>query len=243
MRGRRSVPAPQHSPEATIPDETGRPEDAAVLVSGLRHRYGTAPALKLESWQVARGTRCLVLGPSGSGKTTLLHILAGLTTASEGSVTVDGVEVSALSATERDGFRARHIGFVPQRLHLIGAITLADNLRLARRLAGLPADDTRIGALLARLGVASLADRRPDALSQGQAQRAAVARALVNEPALLLADEPTAALDEDNAETAIALLEEAAEASGATLIVASHDRRIAGRFAQTLPLQVEAAAP
>ncbi len=211
--------------------------EPALQVEGLRHRYGNDVVLDLGSWSVGKGADCVVLGPSGSGKTTLLHILAGLTQASEGRVHVDGVEIGGLSPAERDRFRARRIGLVPQRLHLIGAITVADNLRLARRLAGLPPANARVTDLLDRLGVAALAGRRPDALSQGQAQRAAVARALVNEPALLLADEPTAALDERNAETVIDLLHGAARASGATLVVATHDRRIADRFGQQLPLQ------
>ncbi len=215
--------------------------EPALRVEGLRHRYGDDVVLDLSDWSVTKGTDCVVLGPSGSGKTTLLHIVAGLTRATEGSVWVDGVEIGGLSAAQRDRFRARKIGLVPQRLHLIGAITVADNLRLARRLAGQPAADDRVTELLERLGVASLADRKPDALSQGQAQRAAVARALINDPALLLADEPSAALDETNAETVIGLLQEAARSSGATLVVATHDRRIAGRFEQQVSLQPGAA--
>ena len=210
--------------------------ESAVRVEGLRHRFNDDVVLGLERWQVPKGDSCVVLGPSGSGKSTLLHILAGLARASEGQVFIDGVELGALSPTDRDRFRARHVGIVPQKLHLIGAVTVADNLRLARRLAGLPGADTSITALLGRLGVSALSERRPDSLSQGQAQRAAVARALINEPVVLLADEPTAALDERNAETVIDLLLEAARDSKATLIVATHDRRIAGRFAQQLSL-------
>jgi len=213
-----------------------RTTESAVRVEGLRHRYGDDVVLDLEHWQVSKGENCVVLGPSGSGKSTLLHILAGLSRASEGRVFVDATELGALSPTDSDRFRARHVGIVPQKLHLIGAITVADNLRLARRLAGLPAAESRIAALLDRLGVATLSRRRPDALSQGQAQRTAVARALINDPVILLADEPTAALDERNAETVIDLLLDAARASNATLIVATHDHRIAGRFAQHLSL-------
>ena len=207
-----------------------------MRVEGLRHRYGAATVLALDGWQVPAGADCIVLGPSGAGKTTLLHILAGLTAPSEGSVEVEGQVLTALPPAALDRFRARRIGFVPQRLHLIGAITVADNLRLARRLAGLPRNDDAALGLLDRLGIADLAGRRPAALSQGQAQRAAVARALVNAPALLLADEPTAALDEENAAAVIDLLQESARASQAALVIASHDRRIAGRFRYQLAL-------
>ena len=207
-----------------------------MRVEGLRHRYGAATVLALDAWQVPAGADCIVLGPSGAGKTTLLHILAGLTAPSEGLVEVEAQALAALPPAALDRFRARRIGFVPQRLHLIGAITVADNLRLARHLAGLPRNDEAALRLLDRLGIADLAGRRPAALSQGQAQRAAVARALVNEPALLLADEPTAALDEENAEAVIDLLQESARTSQAALVIASHDRRIAGRFRYQLAL-------
>lgn len=211
----------------------------ALRVEGLRHRYGAATVLALDGWQVPEGSDCVVLGPSGSGKTTLLHILAGLTVPSEGRVEIEGQALAALPPAALDRFRARRIGFVPQRLHLIGAITVADNLTLARHLAGLPPDDEGATRLLERLNIAELAGRRPTALSQGQAQRAAVARALVNEPALLLADEPTAALDEENAESVIGLLQESALASEAALVVATHDRRVAGRFRYQLSLSAE----
>ena len=216
------------------------PSGPAVEVAVLRHRYGGHTVLQVEDWRVPRGADCVVLGPSGCGKTTLLNILAGLTTPSDGRVCVEGVETTALSPAAMDRFRARRIGLVPQRLHLIAAITVADNLRLARRLAGLPPDEDRLRDLLSRLGVGELAGRRPHALSQGQAQRAAVARALINQPALLLADEPTAALDDKNAEGVITLLREAARANGATLIAASHDRRVAGLFQQQLVLEAGA---
>ena len=147
----------------------------AVEVEGLRQRYAGATVLELAAWRLPPGSRCLVHGASGSGKTTLLHLLAGLTRPSAGRVSVAGEEISAMSPGARDRFRARRIGLVPQRLHLIEAISVADNLRLARRLAGLSPDEAGIAALLDRLGVAALAGRRPAALSEGQAQRAAVA--------------------------------------------------------------------
>lgn len=209
---------------------------SAVEVEGLRHRYGAAVVLALDELRVSRGASCLVEGRSGSGKSTLLNILAGLTLPQQGKVRVDGIEVPDLSDAARDRFRARTIGLVPQRLHLIGAISVADNLRLARRLAGLPAAEARLDELLGRLDVGDLASRKPADLSQGQAQRVAVARALINDPAVLLADEPTAALDDPNAAGVIDLLREAAEASGATLVVASHDRRIRAGFTQRLEL-------
>lgn len=201
-----------------------------LRVTDLRHSYGKDQALTLPTWDLAPGGHCLVRGPSGSGKTTLLHAIAGLVTPSAGTIALGNTEITALAAAARDRFRARHIGLIPQTLHLIPAITVADNLRLARRLAGLDQDEARLRGLLDRLGLAALADRRPKQLSQGQAQRAAIARALVNAPRLLLADEPTAALDDENARAAADLLRDMATAQDATLIVASHDNRVSDRF-------------
>ncbi len=131
------------------------------------------------------------------------------------------------------------MGLVPQRLHLVGALDVRDNLRLANTLAGLPVDDARITALLEAVGVVELADRFPSQLSQGQAQRVAIARAVVNRPALLLADEPTANLDDAHAAQALELLRGQAIEAGATLVVASHDARVRS----LLPNVVHVAGP
>lgn len=231
MRGRPVGPAPFCLTGLPTPDD-----NAGLRIEGLQHSYGEDLVLALDSWTLPRGARCLVQGASGSGKSTLLHILAGLIVPSSGQIEVAGVEVSALAPAARDRFRARHIGLVPQKLHLIGAITVADNLRLARRLAGRANDEAALQRLLARLDLDDLADRRPDRLSQGQAQRVAIARALINQPALLLADEPTAALDDDNAAAAVALLRQAADLHQSTLVVATHDNRIGAQFDERLSL-------
>src|SRR5688572_23226790 len=172
------------------------------------------------------------MGPSGSGKSTLLAIIAGLLSASAGTVRVGGTEVTALGPSDRDRYRAREVGLVPQTLHLIGVLSVRENLALARDLAGLPADWSAIDGSLAALGLEALAGRRASRLSVGEAQRAAIARAVVNRPKLILADEPTAALDDANCDKAIALLQEQARACGATLVVATHDHRVQPRFAR-----------
>jgi putative ABC transport system ATP-binding protein len=207
-----------------------------LCVRGLRQRYDGRSVLSIDEWSVPQGEASLVLGPSGSGKSTLLAIIAGLLAPTEGSIEVAGTKVTALAPRERDRFRARDVGIVLQRLHLIGVIGVRDNLRAARRLAGHDRDDARIDEVLASLGIADLAPRRAATLSVGEAQRVAIARAVVNRPKLILADEPTAALDDANCDRAIALLMEQAAECGATLVVATHDRRIAGRFARRLDL-------
>ena len=205
-------------------------------IRGLRHEYAGRTVLEVPEWNVAKGEASLVIGPSGSGKSTLIGIIAGLVSASSGRVSVGAQEVTALGARERDAFRARNVGLVLQTLHLIGVVSVRDNLRIAQRLAGLPRDDVAIDACLASLGIASLAGAKARDLSVGEAQRVAIARAVVNRPRLILADEPTSALDDANCEKAVALLAGQAAACGATLVIATHDQRIRERFTRRLEL-------
>jgi putative ABC transport system ATP-binding protein len=205
-------------------------------IRNLRHEYNGRTVLSVAAWEVPKGEASLVLGPSGSGKSTLIGAIAGLVTPTAGSVRVAGEEVTALSGAKRDAFRARHVGLVPQTLHLIGVLDVRANLRLARRLAGVPADEAWIEGCLERLGVAALAGQRAANLSVGEAQRVAIARAIVAKPQLILADEPTSALDDANCERALRLLLDQASACGATLVIATHDRRIRDHFARRLEL-------
>jgi putative ABC transport system ATP-binding protein len=177
-------------------------------------------------WRAAAGDAWLLAGQSGSGKSTLLHILAGLTRPTVGSVTVNGTDLAALSESARDRWRGRNVGLVPQRLHLVAALDVRDNLRLAQTLAGLRVDDDRVTALLEAVGVIEFSRRLPSQLSQGQAQRVAIARSVINRPALVLADEPTANLDDAHAAQALELLRGQAIEARATLVVASHDARV-----------------
>ena len=207
-----------------------------LQIRDLRHEYAGRTVLTVAQWSVPKGEASLIIGPSGSGKSTLLGIIAGLVTATHGKVTVGAQEVTRLGGLERDAFRARHIGLVLQTLHLIGVVSVRDNLRIAQRLAGLARDDGAIEASLASLGIESLANRKARDLSVGEAQRVAIARAVVNRPALVLADEPTSALDDASCEKALALLSGQAAACGATLVIATHDQRIRERFARRLEL-------
>jgi putative ABC transport system ATP-binding protein len=207
-----------------------------LALDGLARAYGVRTVVAVPSWTVAVGQHSLILGPSGSGKSTLLHLIAGLLRPSRGRVLVAGQDLAALSPADLDAFRGRTIGIVLQRLHLIPALTVRDNLRLARTLARLPPDPARIDSLLAELGLAALASARPRRLSEGEAQRVAIARAVVNHPALILADEPTSALDDANCQTVLALLRAQAAASGATLVIATHDARLKAHFGQRLEL-------
>jgi putative ABC transport system ATP-binding protein len=211
-----------------------------LLLDGIARAYGARTVVAIPSWAVAAGQHSLILGPSGSGKTTVLHLIAGLLRPSRGSVRVAGQDLRALRPAELDAFRGRMIGIVLQRLHLISALTVRDNLRLARTLARLPPDPRQIDGLIADLGLATVAGARPRQLSEGEAQRVAIARAVVNRPALILADEPTSALDDANCEAVLALLRTQAEASGATLVIATHDARVKNQFRHRLELPAPA---
>jgi ABC-type lipoprotein export system ATPase subunit len=202
----------------------------------IRHAYDGQEVLRLDDWSVAQGEHWLILGPSGSGKTTLLHILSGILTPSEGSVAIAGQDLDQLPASELDRFRGRHIGIVFQRLHLISSLTVLGNLLLAQYLAGATQDLQGAHVLLASLGLADKAYSRPHALSFGQSQRAAVARAVVNKPLLILADEPTSNLDDATAVAALDVLLAQARSCNATLVIATHDRRIRERFEHQITL-------
>lgn len=207
-----------------------------ISIEGLRHRYDDRQVLALDAWRAGAGERWLVLGASGSGKTTLLGIVGGLLRPSAGRVTVDGQDLAALSGAALDAFRGRRIGFVPQKLHLIPSLGVEENLALAQYLAGVAQDRARVAEVLGALGVAERARARPAELSHGQAQRVAVARAVINRPSLILADEPTSNLDDAQCAQALDLLESQAAACGATLVVATHDQRVRARFEKRIEL-------
>lgn len=199
-------------------------------VQNLRHAYYGSEVLNVPAWQVEQGSQWLVLGPSGSGKTTLLHLLAGILRPAAGGVSIAGQDLGALRPDALDRFRGRHIGIVLQRLHLMASLTVLNNLVLAQYLARLPPDPGRAAEVLAGLGLADKTEAYPHELSFGQAQRVAVARAVVNRPQLLLADEPTSNLDDERCLQALELLQIQARACNATLIIATHDQRVKSRM-------------
>ena len=206
-------------------------------VQNLKHAYNGTEVLNVAAWRAEQGAHWLVLGPSGSGKTTLLHILAGILRPTAGSTSVAGQDLTALNAAEIDRFRGRHIGLVLQRLHLIASLSVLRNLLLAQYLAGLPQDPGRVRVVLASLDIGDKAEAYPHELSFGQAQRVAVARAVVNQPKLLLADEPTSNLDDARCLQALELLQAQARACAATLVIATHDQRIRARVPQHFELK------
>lgn len=200
-------------------------------INNLQHAYAGQNVLAVPAWQANQGEHWLVLGPSGSGKTTLLHALAGILRPVAGSIVVAGQDLAALPPPALDHFRGRHIGIVLQRLHLMQSLNVMDNLLLAQYLAGMPQDRRHVEEVLAGLDIAEKAMAKPHELSFGQAQRVAVARAVVNGPRLLLADEPTSNLDDTRCMQVLELLQAQAVACNATLLIATHDQRIKSRIA------------
>lgn len=205
-----------------------------LAVRSVSHRYANTLVLAATDLELAREEHCALVGASGTGKTTLLHILAGILRPTSGDVTLDG-EALYPSIERDDRWRARRIGVVPQKLHLLASLNALDNVRLAQYLVG-NADRAHALTLLTDLGLRARQHARPGQLSVGEQQRVAIARAIVNKPRLLLADEPTSSLDDQNAEQAVELLFGAARLTGALLVVATHDARIRERFARHVNL-------
>ena len=176
------------------------------------------------SLDVARGEIVLIIGPNGSGKTTLLSMLGGLVRPTSGSVVVDGRALHELPERELEMFRLKRVGFVFQTFRLLDALSVRENVQLVHELAG----ETRtVDGILDRVGALHLANRNTRMLSGGEKQRVAIARALANDPAIILADEPTGSLDSAAGEAAIALLCDSARSDGRAVVIVSHDTRIA----------------
>lgn len=202
-----------------------------IRTTALRFAYPGAATLHFPDIDLAQGATLLLRGPSGSGKSTWLALVAALVPPAAGSLEVAGQNLNALSRRQADAWRARTVGFLPQKLYLSDALTVAQNLGLAFWAAGAAQDRSAIDAALAAVGVAELADRLPAQLSGGQAQRVALARAVLMQPRVIAADEPTASLDDDAAHEALGLLHATARQCGATLVLATHDVRVGEFFA------------
>ena len=211
-----------------------------IRTRSLAFAYPGADALRFPDVDLAQGATLLLQGRSGSGKSTWLSLVAGLRAPAEGELVVADQDLRALPPLRRDRWRGRTVGFLPQKLHLSDALTVSENLGLAFFAAGLPEERARVQAALQALDIADLARRKPSQLSGGQAQRAALARAVLLSPRLVLADEPTASLDDAAAAAAVALLRDAARRCGASLVIATHDRRVREALPEGAVLSLDA---
>jgi putative ABC transport system ATP-binding protein len=203
--------------------------EAIVEARGVDKTYDTGQvqvqALREVSFEVRRGEMVAIMGPSGSGKTTLLNCLSGLDRIDAGEVLIERVALTAMSDEQRTDYRARRMGFVFQFYNLIPVLSAVENVELPLLVARVPAREARRRAMeaLAQVGLAERAGHVPDELSGGQRQRCTIARALVNQPAIVWADEPTGDLDSENAEEIVALMRELNLERGLTLLIVTHD--------------------
>jgi putative ABC transport system ATP-binding protein len=233
----------------TVPDRTTpapgatgsrRPSGASVELRSVgkhfgRRRHGTDALVDVTA-TFAAGTITSVVGPSGSGKSTLLQCAAGLDRPTSGSVRLGGTDLAGLSRRRLSVLRRRRVGFVFQSLNLVPTLTVAENIALPLRLDHRRVDKDTVRLLADRVGIARQLRRLPHTLSGGQQQRVAIARALITDPEVIFADEPTAALDPHNSDIVLRLLRQAAEELERTVIVVTHEPRVASQADRALVL-------
>lgn len=207
-----------------------------ISTSNLKYSFSEQAQLIYPDWKVGDNGHGLILGSSGSGKTTLLHLMSGLLQPTEGEVILDNTNISLMKPLQMDRFRGENVGLVFQKPHLISALSVVDNIKLAAYLGGKSGQKERINDLLDSLGLSELGNRKISEISQGQAQRVSIARALINKPKVIFGDEPTASLDDKSCNQVIDLLQEQANKFGATLILATHDHRVKPHFSNKLEL-------
>jgi len=213
-----------------------------LQISKLSYRYPNSQdaQLSVPAFALAKGQYAIILGPSGCGKSTLLHLIAAILTPQTGELRVAGTDVAALSPRAADAWRGRTVGFLPQKLALVPSLSVRENLLLSAYANGQKANPARTDTLLQSLGLSDKADAKPHQLSQGQQQRVAIARALFNHPVLLLADEPTANLDDVSCAAAIRLLTEQTAQNDASLVIATHDARVLDALPSASVLRLDA---
>jgi putative ABC transport system ATP-binding protein len=213
-----------------MPNDTlFRNQGVGVNVRGVSKRYvvaaGEVHALRESSWDVAKGSAVAIMGPSGCGKTTLLNLLGGVDRPTSGTIVIDGQDLTGMNERSLETHRLRRVGFVFQFFNLIPSITAFENIELPMVMAGMGDEECRrrSRALLGLVGLEAKGEKRPEELSGGEQQRVGVALALANDPALILADEPTGNLDSTNAAAIANLLKSLTTDFGKTVIMVSHD--------------------
>ncbi|GAB3962105.1 lipoprotein-releasing ABC transporter ATP-binding protein LolD [Spirosoma harenae] len=207
-----------------------------LATNQLTFAYGPTKQFTFPDVHCANKEALLILGRSGTGKTTFLHLLALLLKPKSGSVTIDQTDLTKLSVAETAAFRAQHVGIVYQKPHFVSSLSVLDNLLLANYLANKPQDKDRARELAGQLGFGDHLNKKTHQLSQGEQQRVSIARAVMNQPGVILADEPTSSLDDENTERVVKLLREQSEQIGASLIVVTHDQRLKDAFQNRVAL-------
>lgn len=206
-----------------------------IKTEKIEFSYDNDFIFKFEDIKLKNEENLLILGNSGIGKTTLLHLLSGLLKAKSGSIELYGKELTKLSSFQLDRFRRDNIGIVFQKPHFVNSLTVKENLELAQYIAD-KKDIKRIETILNNLNIFDKINKKTNELSQGEKQRVSIALAIVNSPKLILADEPTSSLDDDNCSNVIKLLKKQASDFGAQLIVITHDSRLKKHFKKSIKL-------
>uniref|UniRef100_UPI00404A9E6A ABC transporter ATP-binding protein n=1 Tax=Flavobacterium sp. TaxID=239 RepID=UPI00404A9E6A len=207
-----------------------------ISAENITFSYNKEQSFILPNLYCSAGSTILITGDSGKGKTTYLHILAGLLKPTTGKILIDGTDIVSLSESKNDKFRGQNIGLVFQKSYFISSLTVLENLEMASWLANGNKNTVRAKKLLEQLDIEKQAYKLPSQLSIGQQQRVSIARALMNEPKVLLADEPTSSLDDSNAKKVIELLTNLSKEYKAALIIVTHDSRIKEQFMNQLTL-------
>jgi ABC-type lipoprotein export system ATPase subunit len=210
--------------------------DTMLACTKLSFSYDTKKTFNFPSFSCEKGETLLILGNSGTGKTTLLHLLALLLRPNAGSIKIKGKELSMLKAKEASQMRANHLGIIYQKPHFVNSLKVSDNLLLANYLADQKQSKTQAQNLSQNLGISELLDKKPSLLSGGEQQRVSIARALMNNPDVILADEPTSNLDDENCNKVIQLLENQSKNIGASLVIVTHDQRLKDNFKNIITL-------
>jgi putative ABC transport system ATP-binding protein len=195
-----------------------------LRAKNIEFYYDSNQKFQIPDISLDAGDQMLVIGKSGSGKTTILNIIAGLLKPKSGTVTIDGTDIYSLKGSQLDKFRGKNIGIIFQKPHILAPLTVEENLQLANFFV--KENTQMIEPLLKELGIFDKKKARINTLSEGEAQRVSIARALVNKPKLILADEPTASLDDENAAAVVRLLQTQAKKYNAALIIVTHDQRV-----------------
>ena len=206
-----------------------------ISTKSLNFKYNEQASFSFPDINLDKDENLLIIGSSGIGKTTLLHLLAGLLESNSGSITLYGEDISKLNQHQTDKFRGQNIGIVFQKPHFVNSLTVKENLQLAQYL-GNKKDQNRIIDILSSLDILDKENKKPKKLSQGEKQRASIAMAIVNSPKLILADEPTSSLDDENCDRVIKLLKKQASEFKAQLIVITHDNRLKKHFKKSIKL-------
>jgi putative ABC transport system ATP-binding protein len=217
--------------------------DYAILATGVTKTYGSngqsVQALRGVGIAVARGEMVAIMGPSGCGKTTLLNCLSGLDDVDSGEVFIDGTDIARMPDKARTSYRAHNMGFIFQTYNLLPVLSAVENVELPLVVSGVRPGEARARALdsLEQVGLRDRAQARPSQLSGGQRQRVTVARALVNNPAIVWADEPTGALDSRTSNDVMTLMEDLNRSQGLTFVIVTHDPRVGQRCHRTIQMQ------